>query len=139
MPKSTVHRLLRPLLLWRLRHISDRVYLILVSMVVGLLAGMAAVVLKTLVHDSQKVLNAWVPAQYQVFSSSLYPIIGIALTVLFTRYFLDGNLGRGIGPIIYNIARQGSVVPRSKLYSQLVSSFLTVTFGARRGWRRLFP
>ncbi|UPL51157.1 chloride channel protein [Hymenobacter sublimis] len=133
MPKSTVHRLLRPLLLWRLRHISDRVYLILVSMVVGLLAGMAAVVLKTLVHDSQKVLNAWVPAQYQVFSSSLYPIIGIALTVLFTRYFLDGNLGRGIGPIIYNIARQGSVVPRSKLYSQLVSSFLTVTFGGSAG------
>ncbi|WP_188559024.1 chloride channel protein [Hymenobacter glacieicola] len=133
MPKSTVHRLLRPLLLWRLRHISDRVYLILVSMVVGLLAGLAAVVLKTLVHDSQKVLNAWVPAQYQVFSSSLYPIIGIALTVLFTRYFLDGNLGRGIGPIIYNIARQGSVVPRSKLYSQLVSSFLTVTFGGSAG------
>ncbi|GGG54697.1 chloride channel protein [Hymenobacter glacieicola] len=121
------------MLLWRLRHISDRVYLILVSMVVGLLAGLAAVVLKTLVHDSQKVLNAWVPAQYQVFSSSLYPIIGIALTVLFTRYFLDGNLGRGIGPIIYNIARQGSVVPRSKLYSQLVSSFLTVTFGGSAG------
>lgn len=133
MAQNTIHRLLRPLLLWRLRHVSDRVYLILVSMVVGLLAGLAAVLLKTLVHDSQHMLKAWVPGQYQVFTNSFYPIIGIALTVLFTRYFLDGNLGRGIGPIIYNIARQGSVVPRSKLYSQLVSSFLTVTFGGSAG------
>ncbi|GAB3222405.1 chloride channel protein [Hymenobacter seoulensis] len=133
MPQNTIHRLLRPLLLWRLRHVSDRVYIILVSIVVGVLAGLAAVLLKTLVHDSQSLLNAWVPTQYRVFSSSFYPIIGIALTVLFTRYFLDGNLGRGIGPIIYNIARQGSVVPRSKLYSQLVSSFLTVTFGGSAG------
>ncbi|MDU0368924.1 chloride channel protein [Hymenobacter endophyticus] len=133
MPQNTIHRLLRPLLVWRARHLSDRVYLILVSCLVGLLAGLAAVVLKTLVHDSQKMLNAWVPDQYRVFTSSFYPIIGIALTVLFTRYFLDGNLGRGIGPIIYNIARQSSTVPRSKLYSQLVSSFLTVTFGGSAG------
>ncbi|RSK44564.1 chloride channel protein [Hymenobacter perfusus] len=133
MPKNTIHRLLRPLLLWRARHLSDRVYLILVSMLVGALAGLAAVVLKTLVHDSQQGLSSWVPMQYRVFTNSLYPIIGIALTVLFTRYFLGGNLGRGIGPIIYNIARQGSIVPRSKLYSQLVSSFLTVTFGGSAG------
>ncbi|RSK50242.1 chloride channel protein [Hymenobacter rigui] len=133
MPQNTIHRLLRPLLVWRVRHMSDRVYLILVSMLVGLLAGLAAVLLKTLVHDSQSMLSAWVPSEYRVFANSLYPIIGIALTVLFTRYFLDGNLGRGIGPIIYNIARQGSIVPRSKLYSQLVSSFLTVTFGGSAG------
>ena len=133
MPQNTIHRLLLPLLLWRVRHINDRAYLILVSVLVGLLAGLAAVLLKTLVHDAQHLLNVWVPGQYQVFSSSLYPIIGIALTVLFTRYFLDGNLGRGIGPVIYNIARQGSIVPRSKLYSQMISSFLTVTFGGSAG------
>ncbi|WP_147320714.1 chloride channel protein [Hymenobacter lapidiphilus] len=133
MSQNSIHRLLLPLLMWRVRHISDRAYLILVSILIGLLAGLAAVVLKTLVHDTQGLLNAWVPPQYQVFSSSLYPIIGIALTVLFTRYFLGGDLGRGIGPVIYNVARQGSVVPRSKLYSQLVSSFLTVSFGGSAG------
>ncbi|TGE06083.1 chloride channel protein [Hymenobacter fodinae] len=133
MPKNTIHRLLSPLLLWRLRHLNDRVYLILVSVLVGVFAGLAAVLLKTSVHDAQHRLYAWVPEQYRVFALSLYPIIGVALTVLFTRYFLGGNLGRGIGPIIYNIARQGSIVPRSKLYSQVVSSFLTVTFGGSAG------
>ncbi|QDA61705.1 chloride channel protein [Hymenobacter jejuensis] len=133
MPRRTFHRVLNPLLLWRLRHINDRVYLIILSVMVGLLAGLAAVLLKTSVHHTQDLLNTWVPEQYRVFTLSLYPIIGIGLSVLFTQYFLGGNLSRGIGPIIYNIARQGSVVPRSKLYSQLISSYLTVTFGGSAG------
>ncbi|TGE28349.1 chloride channel protein [Hymenobacter metallicola] len=133
MPKTLLHRTLSPLLLWRLRHVNDRVYLILVSVLVGGLAGLAAVFLKTSVQKAQELLYSWVPEQDRVFALFLYPIIGIGLTVLFTRYVLGGALSRGIGPIIYNIARQGSIVPRSKLYSQLVTSFLTVTFGGSAG------
>lgn len=133
MPKKLVHLLLSPLLLWRLRHINDRVYLILVSVLVGVAAGVTAVVLKGSVHKSQELLYSWVPEEKRVFALFLYPIIGIALSVLFTRYFLGGNLSRGLGPVIYNIARQGSIVPRSKLYSQFVTSFLTVSFGGSAG------
>lgn len=133
MRKNLVHRLLSPLLLWRLRHINNRVYLILVSVLVGLMAGLTAVILKSSVHRSQELLYSWVPEEKRVFAFFLYPIIGIALSVLFTRYFLGGNLSRGLGPIIYNIARQGSIVPRSKLYSQFVTSFITVSFGGSAG------
>lgn len=133
MPKSTIHRLLRPLLLWRVRHLNDRIYLILVSVLVGAMAGLIAVILKSSVHTAQALLYEWVPEQKRVFALFLYPILGIGLTVLFTRYVLDGQLSRGIAPVIYNIARQGSIVPRSKLYSQVVTSFLTVTFGGSAG------
>ncbi|WP_078063004.1 chloride channel protein [Solirubrum puertoriconensis] len=133
MPRNVVHRLLSPLLLWRLRHVSDRLYLIVVSILVGALAGLAAVLLKNSVHWGQELLYGWIPEQKRVFALFLYPIIGIGLTVLFTRYVLQGQLGRGIGPIIYSVARQGSVVPRSRMYSQWVSSFLTVTFGGSAG------
>lgn len=133
MAKSRIHRLLNPLLLWRLRHINDRVYLIILSILVGIMAGLAAVVLKNSIHYAQELIFEWVPEQYTVFARSLYPIIGIALSVLFTRWFLGGTLSRGIAPIIYNISRQGSIVPRSKLYSQVVTAFLTVTFGGSAG------
>lgn len=133
MPKSPFHRLLGPLLLWRLRHIDDRMYLILVSTLVGVLAGLAAVLLKSSVHGAQRLLYVWVPEENRVFALFVYPILGISLTVLFTRYALGGTLSRGIAPILYNIARQGSIVPRSKLYSQAVTSFLTVTFGGSAG------
>ncbi|MDO7847207.1 chloride channel protein [Hymenobacter sp. M29] len=133
MPHHAVHRLLRPLLVWRARHISERMYMILLSVLVGAGAGLAAVLLKTSVHWGQEMLRDGISEPSRVFALSIYPVVGITLTVFFTKLFLGGQLGRGIGPIIYNTAREGSVVPRSKLYSQLVTAFLTVTFGGSAG------
>jgi len=121
------------LLLWRLRHVSERVYVVWLAVLVGVLAGLAAVVLKTAVHWQQERLALAVTEPNRVFALSLYPIIGITLTVLVTRYLLHGNLGRGIGAIIYNTARENALVPRSKLYSQLITAFLTVSFGGSAG------
>jgi len=121
------------LLLWRLRHVSERVYVVWLAVLVGVLAGLAAVVLKTAVHWQQERLALAVTEPNRVFALSLYPIIGITLTVLVTKYLLNGNLGRGIGAIIYNTARENALVPRSKLYSQLITAFLTVSFGGSAG------
>jgi CIC family chloride channel protein len=133
MQKSLLHRLLNPLLLWRLRHVSERVYVVWLAVLVGVLAGLAAVALKTAVHWQQSRLASAVTEPNRVFALSIYPIIGITLTVLVTKYLLGGNLGRGIGPIIYNTARENAIVPRSKLYSQLITAFLTVSFGGSAG------
>ena len=133
MRKSLIHRLLNPFLLWRLRHVSERVYVVWLAGLVGVLAGLAAVGLKTAVHWQQARLAAAVTEPNRVFALSIYPIIGITLTVLVTKYLLGGNLGRGIGPIIYNTARENAIVPRSKLYSQLITAFLTVSFGGSAG------
>ncbi|HEX8327529.1 MAG TPA: chloride channel protein [Hymenobacter sp.] len=121
------------MLVWRARHISERMYMLLLSVLVGAAAGLAAVLLKISVRWGQEMLQGGISEPSRVFALSVYPLIGITLTVLFTKYFLGGQLGRGIGPIIYNTAREGSVVPRSKLYSQLVTAFLTVTFGGSAG------
>lgn len=131
--KKLLSRLLNPLLLWRLRHVSERVYVVWLAVLVGVLAGLAAVVLKTAVHWQQERLALAVTEPNRVFALSLYPIIGITLTVLVTKYLLNGNLGRGIGAIIYNTARENALVPRSKLYSQLITAFLTVSFGGSAG------
>jgi CIC family chloride channel protein len=133
MQKSLIHRLLNPFLLWRLRHVSERVYVVWLAGLVGVLAGLAAVALKTAVHWQQARLAGAVTEPNRVFALSIYPIIGITLTVLVTKYLLHGSLGRGIGPIIYNTARENAIVPRSKLYSQLITAFLTVSFGGSAG------
>ncbi|AMR29124.1 hypothetical protein A0257_19855 [Hymenobacter psoromatis] len=119
--------------MWRLRHVSERVYVVWLAVLVGVLAGLAAVALKTAVHWQQERLASAVTEPNRVFALSLYPLIGITLTVLVTKYLLHGNLGRGIGAIIYNTARENALVPRSKLYSQLITAFLTVSFGGSAG------
>jgi CIC family chloride channel protein len=133
MAQKRIHRLLHPFLLWRLRHVSERVYVVWLAVLVGVLAGLVAVALKTAIHWQQHHLAAAVTEPNRVFALSIYPVVGIALTALVTKYLLGGNLGRGIGPIIYSAARENAVVPRSKLYSQLVTAFLTVSFGGSAG------
>ncbi|MBJ6141875.1 chloride channel protein [Hymenobacter sp. BT559] len=133
MAQKRIYRLLNPFLLWRLRHVSERVYVVWLAVLVGVLAGLAAVLLKTIIHWQQHRLAAAVTEPNRVFALSIYPVIGITLTALVTKYLLGGNLGRGIGPIIYSAARENAVVPRSKLYSQLVTAFLTVSFGGSAG------
>jgi CIC family chloride channel protein len=133
MPNHAVHRLLRPLLVWRARHISERMYMLMLSVVVGALAGLAAVLLKTCIRAQVHLLEQAISEPQRVFALSIYPIVGITLTVLVTKYLLGGQLGRGIGPIIYSTARENSIVPRSKIYSQLITAFLTVSFGGSAG------
>jgi CIC family chloride channel protein len=133
MQKNAVHRLLRPLLVWRARHVSERMYMLILSVLVGAAAGLAAVLLKVSIRNASQLLQSGVAEPQRVFALSLYPIVGITLTVLVTKYLLGGQLGRGIGPIIYSTAREGSIIPRSKLYSQLITAFLTVTFGGSAG------
>ena len=67
MSKSSVYRWLNPLLLWRLRHVSERVYVIWLSVLVGGLAGLAAVLLKTSVHWGQGLLQNGISEPQRVF------------------------------------------------------------------------
>lgn len=118
-----------------MRHVSDRVFLLALSVVVGILAGLAAVVLKTLVH----VTNRWL-LQFNIptfvggnLLILLYPAIGILLTILFVRYVVKGNIGHGLPSVLLSLSRKGGVLPARNMYSSLVASTLTVAFGGSVG------
>ncbi|MBQ6097167.1 MAG: chloride channel protein [Bacteroidales bacterium] len=118
-----------------MHHISDRVFLLILSVLVGLLAGLAAVLLKTLVH----VTNRWL-LQFDIptfvggnLLILLYPAIGIFLTILFVRYVVKGDIGHGLPTVLLSLSRKGGVLPARNMYSSLVASTLTVAFGGSVG------
>lgn len=122
-------------IVWRMRHISNRLFLLMLSIVVGVLAGLAAVVLKTLVH----VTNQWL-LQFNIptFLGGnvlilLYPAIGIALTILFVRFVVKGNIGHGLPSVLLSLSRGEGRLPARNMYSSMVASTLTVAFGGSVG------
>lgn len=122
-------------IVWRMRHIGDRVFLLILSVLVGLLAGLAAVVLKTLVHAT----NQWL-LQFKIptFLGGnalilIYPAIGILLTILFVRYIIRGQIGHGLPSVLFSLSRKGGRLPAKNMYSSLVASTLTVAFGGSVG------
>ncbi len=121
--------------IWRMRHLSDQVFVWMLSLVVGLCSGLAAVALKTAVHFTNRFLLQF---GFLTFVGGnimtlVYPAAGILLTVLFLRYVVRGNVGHGLPMVLFAISRKKGVLPPRDMYSSLVASTLTVAFGGSVG------
>ena len=128
----TIHR-------WRLRHISEQTMLLLLAVVVGLLAGLAAVALKTLVHYAGALVtrlstdSSLITHHSSLIIIFFLPLVGILLTVLFVKYVVRGDIGHGLPSVLLAISRNRSELPAKNMWSSLVASTITVAFGGSVG------
>ncbi|MCR4815880.1 MAG: chloride channel protein [Bacteroidales bacterium] len=118
-----------------MRHVSDRIFLLALSLLVGLLSGLAAVLLKNLVH----ITNRWL-LSYNIPSFLggnwlilVYPAIGIVLTILYVRFIVKGDIGHGLPSVLLSLSRGGGVLPAKNMFTSLIASTLTVAFGGSVG------
>lgn len=118
---------------WRNRLLPGRVFLFIASIIIGILAGLTAVLLKTSVHLVQGLLSSFFRERYNVHTLIFIPLIGLFLSTLYVQFFRKGNLARGIGNILVEISRNKGIIAKHKLYSQLISSFFTLGFGGSAG------
>ncbi|MBE7176727.1 MAG: chloride channel protein [Mucilaginibacter polytrichastri] len=112
---------------------GKRNFILLCSVVVGLLAGISAVLLKKLV-EAMEHLSRYI-AEY-ISGSYIFlflPALGILLTVVYIRYINRNKIEKGIGKILLNINRRQSVIKLNNLWSHMISSSLTVGFGGSSG------
>ena len=126
-------KLLLQLLVWRVKHINNRDFVLILSVIVGCLAGVAAVILKLTVHFLEIQLTRGFSTSYANYYYLGYPLIGLVLTVIIAKYVLKESFGHGITGILYSISRKSSNITRTKMYSNLVGSAITVGFGGSVG------
>jgi len=113
--------------------LTARQFFVLSSVLVGISAGLAAIVLKGFVHYIRLFVD-YAAVNYQQFILfTLFPTIGLALTALYVRYILKGTLKKGSSEIVYAIVKQSSILPKSEMYGHIVTSALTVGFGGSCG------
>ena len=124
---------LHRLIAWRIARIPERQFLYILSFVVGAFSGIAAFLLKNLIHIVAARLTNWVEVDSISYFFLVYPLIGIFLTVLFIRYFIKDNISHGISKILYSISRQGSRIKAHNSWSSMVASSLTIGFGGSVG------
>ena len=115
------------------QHLSRSQFLILSGVLVGLTAGIAAVILKIVVHYIHILIDQQLEVFEYPFLNLFLPLIGILLTVWVVRTFLHGRDGKGVSKILLDISQRSGVAPRSKMYSQMIASGLTVGFGGSAG------
>ncbi|MBI9034378.1 MAG: chloride channel protein [Bacteroidales bacterium] len=129
--KTSKH--LYKILLWRQKHISNKDFIIVMSLVVGLLSGFSAVMLKNVVHHTGEILTSGFDVGEFNFLYLAYPIIGISLTVMFVKYIIKDNLGHGVSRILYAMAKRSGILRVHNMFSSMIASTLTVGFGGSVG------
>src|SRR3972149_7026116 len=97
-----------------------RIFLILISIVVGILAGLAAVALKTSVFFVQNLLHSSLKDYQNTYIFFIYPVIGLLLSTLYVQVFRKGELARGIGNVQIEISKNRWVVTDGEVDSQFL-------------------
>lgn len=124
---------IRKMLVWRLRYIKDRQLVIFLSLIIGVLTGLAAIVLKNLVHYTHFFMTHGFDFKEENFMYLAYPALGIALTVLFVRYIIRDNLGHGVSRVLYAISQNKGKLKAHNTFSSMIGSSLTIGFGGSVG------
>lgn len=119
---------------WRKQRISNANFLIVAAAVVGVLGGIASSVLKELTHFVANFLQNDFHWQYKYYLYFFFPLIGILLTVSYVQLFIRrSKFQHGIPAILYNISHNSSKLDFHNIYSQIISSALTVGLGGSAG------
>ena len=120
-------------LVWRQKHLSDRNFLILLSMIIGMLAAVAAVALKTGVHYFEAWVRRIPGLHMENYFFLVFPLIGILVTVLFIRYFVRDDISHGVSRILYAISRNKGVMKLHNTWTSVVACTFTSGFGGSVG------
>lgn len=120
-------------ILYLRHHLSEKQFLVVSSILVGITSGIVAVVLKSIVHTVQHAVTAYSHKYQNFYLFAFLPLIGITLTVLLIHFLWKGTLKKGSAEIAYAIAKKSSQLPVSQTYSHVITSALTVGFGGSTG------
>jgi CIC family chloride channel protein len=124
---------LENLISWSQSILTNKQFIFLSSVLVGISAAFAVIVLKTFAHwvfSFATYINGTLKLS---FINSVLPIIGILLTVFVIKKVLSGTIEKGTSQILYAVAKKASIIPRKQMYAQIVTSSLTVGLGGSAG------
>ncbi|MFC2152155.1 chloride channel protein [Bacteroidota bacterium] len=125
-------RFSRQVLIWRNKKISEKKFVLILSFIVGILSGLAAVLLKSTVHFTHHFLTEGFAEGFNL-TLLIFPISGIFLTVLFVKYFVKDKIGHGVSRILYALSKNNGRLKGHNNYSSIVASTLTIGFGGSVG------
>lgn len=124
--------LFKRLLIWKYKNISSKTFVHIMSVVVGLLAGLTAVTLKNLTYFIEALLEKGI-----LFSNNglyfILPTIGLTLVYLYVKYVHKEKLQLAVSSILFSLSKKKGIIDSKQIYSRLITAPLTVGFGGSTG------
>lgn len=121
------------LVVWREKHIGEKPFVIFLALLVGIFCGLAALVLKSLIHAISSMLTAHLSVAHGNWLFFLYPALGVLITLLFVRYVVRDNISHGVTRVLYAISQNKSRLKKHNIFSSVMASSITIGFGGSVG------
>ncbi len=118
---------------WRENHIKERTFILILALIVGLVCGFAAMILKTLIHSISDMLTSHLEVSGANYMYLLFPVLGILFAGIYVRYVVKDNISHGVTRVLYSISQNKSRLKIHNIYSSIVASSVTIGFGGSVG------
>ncbi|MDY2585937.1 chloride channel protein [Winogradskyella aquimaris] len=128
----TKSNFLKQLLIWRYKHVSEKNFVFLLSLIVGLLSGLISVFIKNITFAIEAIFEKGVILS----ENSIYfilPIVGLFLVYLFVKYISKQPSEHAIPSILFALSKRDGIISKKKIYLPLITAPLTVGFGGSVG------
>lgn len=123
----------KKVLIWRYKHISERQFVYVLSVLVGFLAGIGTLILKNLTFYFHRILEDGLIKDYHHSLYFIFPILGLFLVYYIKKYLIKKDIGHGISTTLQSISKKNGIIERYKIYASLITAPITVGFGGSVG------
>ncbi|RZS98991.1 chloride channel protein [Aquimarina brevivitae] len=117
---------------WRYRNISEKNFILILSILIGFIAGLVSLVLKNITHLIQRLVQGDIIS----WQNTLYfitPVVGLLIVYLFNKYIVKKEIKSAIPLILYALSKKGAVIKSIHGYLPLILAPITVGFGGSVG------
>ena len=118
---------------WRVAHVSEKMFMIILALLIGFFAAVAAFSLHWIINQIVSLLTSSFDRTGANWLYLVYPVVGIYLTSLFVRYVVKDNISHGITRILYAISSNKSRLKSHNCWSSVIASAITIGFGGSVG------
>ncbi|MCK9346827.1 MAG: chloride channel protein [Bacteroidales bacterium] len=117
----------------KIKHLPEPTLLLMLSLVIGLFSGLAAVMLKMSIEFIKNLLTTHVSIRAESIAYLLLPGAGMLLSLLFVRYFVRDNISHGVTRVLESISVNKSLIKPHNCYTSILSSAVTIGLGGSVG------
>lgn len=121
------------ILIWRYKNISERRFVLVLSILVGFLAGLGTTILKAITVFIESVLQDGIIKNVHYALYFIFPVIGVWLVYLIKKYIIKSTIGHGISTTLYSISKKSGIIERYKMFASILTAPITVGFGGSAG------
>ncbi|MDR1653201.1 MAG: chloride channel protein [Prevotellaceae bacterium] len=121
------------LIVWRAKHIKLQHFVLLLSLVIGVMCAIAGCLLKESIHFLQHLVTNIVNKNSLNYGYLIFPSIGIIISSLFVRYIVRDDISHGVTRILYAISQRKSIIKLHNTWTSMVGSLFTIGLGGSVG------